>query len=226
MKKLLKFILLIVIVAAGIFIYSGYSKYKSALEEMPLSEKVSQIQNTENYTSIENIPETFIQAIVSVEDRRFYKHNGFDIIGTGRAILTDIKNMALVEGGSTITQQLAKNMYFPLDNSPSRKIAEIFAAFKIEREYSKEDILELYCNIVYYGKGCYNIYDAFHKYFGKDPQNMTDYECTLLAGMPNAPSVYSENSDLAAKRQKKVLKSMVRSEYISEDEMNEILAQS
>lgn len=207
----------------GLFCYQGYAKYKSALNKASLEEKISEIKLSENYTPLSQIPETFINAMVSVEDRRFYSHNGFDIIGTGRAILTDIKQMKLVEGGSTITQQLAKNIYFPLDNSPARKLAEILMALKIEREHSKDEILELYFNVIYYGKGCYNIYDAANIYFGKEPLDMTDYECTLLAGIPNAPSVYSENSDLAEQRQKKVLKSMVKSEYISEDEMNKIL---
>lgn len=223
MKRILKFILLILLIVLSIFVYQGHTKYKSALKKMSLEDKVSEIRLGENYTSISEIPDTFIKAMVSVEDRRFYSHNGFDLRGTARALLTDIKNKKLMEGGSTITQQLAKNMYFPLDNSPSRKIAEIFMALKLEREYSKEEILELYFNIIYYGKGCYNIHDAADKYFGKAPIEMTDYESTLLAGIPNAPSVYSENAVLSEERQRKVLKSMVSAGHISEEEMNKIL---
>ncbi len=223
MKKFLRFLLLIVLIAVGLFAYSGYSKYKSALDLTPLDARVNKIQQKENYTLLEDIPQTFINAMVAVEDRRFYLHNGFDVWGTARAIVTDIKHKKLLEGGSTITQQLAKNIYFPLDKSPQRKLAEIFMALEIERQYSKDEILELYFNVIYYGKGCYNISDAADEFFGKEPIDMTDYECTLLAGMPNAPSVYANNKELARERQEKVLRSMVRSEYITEEDMEEIL---
>ena len=96
-------------------------------------------------------------------------------------------------------------------------------AKKIEEEYTKAEILEMYFNIIYYGKGCYNIHDAADAYFDKLPIEMNDYECTLLAGIPNAPSVYSKNKELAAERQEKVLKSMVQAEFITEEEMYEIL---
>ena len=227
MKKFFKFILksllIILLLAGSYFGTAGYMKYYNALKECPLPDKIAEIQAQSNYTLLSDIPETFKNAMVSVEDRRFYKHHGFDYIGTARAIATDIRYLKPLEGGSTITQQLAKNIYFPQDGTPSRKIAEILMALKIEREYEKDDILELYFNVIYYGKGCYNIHDAAKKYFNKAPSDMTKYESTLLAGIPNAPSVYSNNSELAAKRQKKVLESMVRSEYISEDDADEIL---
>jgi len=157
---------------------------------------------------------------VAVEDRRFYKHNGFDIIGTTRAIYNDIKANELLEGGSTISQQLAKNLYFPKDNTLQRKIAEIFMALKIEKEYEKEEVLEFYVNGIYYGSGYYSIYDASVGYFGKAPKDMTDYECTLLVGIPNAPSIYSLNvrPDLAKQRQEKVVQCMVEVKYITENE--------
>lgn len=226
-KKFLRFILLMILIAAGVTIYLGYNKYTKALEKLPLEMAVENLRSEENYTYISDVPDIYKKAVVAVEDRRFYYHNGFDIIGTARAIITDIKQKKLVEGGSTITQQLVKNMYFPMDNSPTRKLAEIFMAFKLEREYSKDDILELYFNGIYYGSGYYNIYDASVGYFDKEPADMTDYEATLLAGIPNAPSVYSpdNNPELAKKRQEKVLKTMVECDYISEDEKSDILAE-
>lgn len=223
MKKLIRIIFLILIIILSVFIYTGYSKYKSALDEISLTDKVAGIKDQESYTEFSDIPDIFIDAAVAVEDRRFYDHNGFDIIGIGRAFISNLKNKELVEGGSTITQQLAKNLYFPLDRSPSRKIAEVFMALKLENEYSKDEILELYFNVIYYGKGCYNIRDAADKYFDKKPIDMTDYEATLLAGIPNAPSVYSTNKELASQRQEKVLRSMVQAGYISEYKMNKIL---
>lgn len=222
MKKFLKFLLFVLIAAAAVLGYLGYDKYSAALDGTPLDSKVAEVRAQEHYTELDKIPKTFVNAMVAVEDKRFFRHNGFDPKGTMRAVWVDIKTQSLAEGGSTITQQLAKNLYFPQDGTPSRKLAEIFMALKIEREYSKSEILELYFNVIYYGKGAYNIYDASHTYFKKDPSKLSDYEATMLAGLPNAPSVLSQNSELAAARQKKVLKSMVEAGYITEKEMNEI----
>ena len=226
-KRLLWLFLIIVVIVAGVQIKGGYDKYQQALADRPLNEVLDELQSKDNYTQYEDVPEIYYKALVAVEDRRFYKHNGFDIIGTTRAIYNDIKANELLEGGSTISQQLAKNLYFPQDNTLRRKIAEIFMAMKIEREYEKEDVLEFYVNGIYYGSGYYSIYDASVGYFDKEPKEMTDYECTLLVGIPNAPSVYSLNNrpDLARQRQKKVIDCMVEVEYITEDEGREILGE-
>lgn len=224
-KRLLWLFLVILVIVAGVQIKGGYDKYQQALADRPLTDVLEELQGKENYTQYEKVPEIYYNALVAVEDRRFYKHNGFDIIGTIRAIYNDIKANELLEGGSTISQQLAKNLYFPQDNTLQRKIAEIFMAMKIEREYEKEDVLEFYVNGIYYGSGYYSIYDASKGYFGKEPKDMTDYECTLLVGIPNAPSVYSLDvrPDLAKQRQEKVVECMVDVEYITEDEGNNIL---
>jgi len=224
-KRLLWLFLVILVIVAGVQIKGGYDKYQKALADRPLTDVLEELQGKENYTQYEKVPEIYYKALVAVEDRRFYKHNGFDIIGTSRAIYNDIKANELLEGGSTISQQLAKNLYFPQDNTLPRKIAEIFMAMKIEREYEKEDVLEFYVNGIYYGSGYYSIYDASKGYFGKEPKDMSDYECTLLVGIPNAPSVYSLDvrPDLAEQRQKKVVECMVDVEYITEDEGNNIL---
>ena len=226
-KRLLWLFLIILVIVAGVQIKGGYDKYQQALADRPLNEVLEELQSKDNYTQYEDVPEIYYKALVAVEDRRFYKHNGFDIIGTTRAIYNDIKANELLEGGSTISQQLAKNLYFPKDNTLQRKIAEIFMAMKIEREYEKEDVLEFYVNGIYYGSGYYSIYDASIGYFDKEPKDMTDYECTLLVGIPNAPSIYSLNvrPDLAKQRQEKVIECMVDVEYITEDEGNNILEQ-
>ena len=224
-KRVICLCLIVLLVIAGLQIKGGYDKYQNALASRPLEEVISELQSKENYTPYEDVPEIYYKALVAVEDRRFYKHNGFDIIGTGRAIYSDFKAWELLEGGSTISQQLAKNLYFPQDNTLQRKIAEIFMAMRIEREYNKEDVLEFYVNGIYYGSGYYCIYDASKGYFGKKPKDMTDYECTLLVGIPNAPSVYSldVNPDLAHQRQEKVVGCMVEFEYITEEEGKEII---
>ncbi len=229
MKHFLKNVLLFILVMASALVVlafsHGYIKYKNAVAKLPIDEAVSEVRAKENYTEIAEISDTFIEAIVSVEDRRFYSHGGFDIIGTLRAIVTDIKERSLKEGGSTISQQLAKNLYFPLDNTLERKVAEIIMATVLESKYSKDEILELYFNSIYYGSGYYSIYDASMGYFGKAPLYMTDYEATLLAGVPNAPSAYSPkvNLSLSHKRQEKVLSAMVSEGLLSKEEMAEIL---
>ena len=223
-KRVLLLLVIILLVVAGVQIKSGYDKYKIALDEKPLETVIAELQGKENYTKYEDIPKIYFDALIAVEDRRFYKHSGFDIIGTSRAIYNDFKAREWIEGGSTIAQQLAKNMYFPDDRTLQRKIAEIFMALKIEREYEKEDVLEFYVNGIYYGSGYYCIYDASMGYFDKKPSDMNEYECTLLVGIPNAPSIYSlkVNPVLAHKRQDKVLECMVELDYITQEKAEEI----
>ena len=199
--------------------------YKTAIEETPLEDMVAEIKSKENYTTIDEMPQMYINAVISVEDHRFYDHGGIDIIAIGRALINDIKAMSFVEGGSTITQQLAKNAYFTQDKKITRKIAEVFMAWDIEEAYEKDEILELYLNTSYFGNGYYTVKEASRGYFGKEPQEMTDSECIMLAGIPNAPSVYSttENPDLAKQRQRQVADSMVKNGYLTEEEAKAIL---
>ncbi len=119
-RNILIIITLIGIITGFIFVKNGYEMYKKALEEIPLSEKVTSIKEKENYTEIGKIPEMYKNAVISVEDHRFYKHNGIDIIAIGRALVNDVKAMDFVEGGSTITQQLSKNIYFTQENLHSQ----------------------------------------------------------------------------------------------------------
>lgn len=209
-----------VLIAGTVFAVQGYRLYRSALKEDPLAEKVAAIQNEASYVTMEELPEIYKDAVIAAEDHRFYSHCGVDLIGIARAIWVDLTTWSLREGGSTITQQLAKNLYFPQNNSPARKIAEMCMALKLERDYGKEVILDLYINSIYYGSGYYCIYDAAKGYFGKEPSALSDYECTLLAGIPNAPSVYDPtvNPDLAAQRHRQVLDKMVRNGYLTEEE--------
>ena len=204
------FLISIVLLVVG----NGYDMYKDAISKIPLTEKVETIKEKENYTKIEEVPEIYIKAVISVEDHRFYKHNGIDII-------------AIVEGGSTITQQLSKNIYFTQEKKITRKIAEVFMSFEIEKNYNKDEILELYLNTSYFGEGCYTVKEASRKYFGKEPKKMTDYEAIMLAGIPNAPSVYSltKNPELAKQRQKQVINKMIEYKYLTQSEADKILEQ-
>lgn len=205
----------------------GYGLYKNAVQEESLEETVAEIRRQENFTSLEEMPETYVQAVVSVEDHRFYDHFGLDLIAIGRAVVNDIKAGRYVEGGSTITQQLAKNLYFSQEKTMSRKAAEVFLALEIEQKYTKDEILELYVNSIYFGDGYYSVCEASEGYFGKPASEMNDYECTLLAGVPNAPSKYapSKNLALAEKRQQKVISRMEACGYITEEETTLMAAQ-
>ena len=168
MKKFLKVIFLLILVLLSIsllFIGNGYNMYKEALNDTPIQEKVADIKSKQNYTEFSELPQMYINAVISVEDKRFYKHNGIDIIAIGRAALNDLKAMSYGEGGSTITQQLAKNMYFTQEKKIERKIAEVFMAWKIESKYSKEEIFELYVNSIYFGDGYYTVKDACRRIF-------------------------------------------------------------
>ena len=205
----------------------GYGLYKNAIQEESLEAKVAEIRSQENFTSLEDMPETYVQAVVSVEDHRFYDHFGLDLIAIGRAVVNDIKAGRYVEGGSTITQQLAKNLYFSQEKTMNRKAAEVFLALELEQKYTKDEILELYVNSIYFGDGYYSVGEASEGYFGKLASEMNDYECTLLAGVPNAPSKYapSKNLALAEKRQQKVISRMEACGYITEEETTIMAAQ-
>lgn len=219
-KKTIIFILSIILIIGAILVYQGHNMYKNAIETVDLEEKLRQIQAKENFTYIEDLPKEYINAVIATEDRRFYKHNGIDIIAIGRAIITDIKEMKFVEGGSTITQQVAKNIYFSQEKSAIRKIAEFFMAIQMEKVYDKDEIFELYVNTSYFGSGYYCIADATKGYFDKKPSEMDLYDSSLLAGIPNAPSIYdpTKNPDLAMQRQRQVLLKMVDNECLSEEE--------
>lgn len=226
LKRLIILIILIIIAIIGIFTYQGYSLYKEAINEMSIEDKVNEIKSgVTEYIEYKELPEDYINAVIAVEDRRFFSHNGVDAISITRAILKDIQTMSLAEGGSTITQQLAKNVYFTQRKEFTRKIAEIFMAFEFEKKCSKEEIFELYVNTIYFGDGYYCVYDAAKGYFDKIPKDMNLYESTLLAGIPNAPSVYSPNvnPELSKQRQAQVLYKMLKYNFISQDQANKIL---
>ena len=168
MNKVLKVgmvVLLLGLSISFVIIGNGYNLYKDALAEMVIQEKVEKIEQKENYTKIEEVPQMYIDAVISVEDHRFYQHKGIDFIAIGRALMNDIKAMSFVEGGSTITQQLAKNIYFTQEKKLERKIAEVFMARKIEKNYDKDKILELYLNTSYFGDGYYTVKEACKRIF-------------------------------------------------------------
>lgn len=189
--KILLFIITIGIIVSIPVVVKGYNMYTDALEQVPLEDKVSEIQSKSDYISLTDLPSEFIYALLESEDSRFYEHSGVDIVSIGRAIWIDIKTMSFAEGGSTITQQLAKNMYFEFDKKLSRKVADALMAREIEKHYDKNEILELYINSIYFGEGCYGISAASRYYYGVAPSDLTQEQQAALIKTIKAPSVYN-----------------------------------
>lgn len=225
--SLLALILCVVVILAAVFGVQGYFEYQNAIAETPVTEKVESIRSMEHFTTFDELPQFYIDAVISVEDKRFFTHSGIDLIAIGRAVWNDICTLSFAEGGSTITQQLAKNQYFTQEKQLNRKFAEVFTAFDFESKYSKEEIFELYVNTIYFGEGYYGIYDAAQGYFGKEPSELTDAESAMLAGLPNAPSAYAPNAnpELTYQRTRQVLNRMVECGVITQQKADELLEQ-
>ena len=171
--------------------------------------------------SIDEVPANLQNAFIAVEDNRFYEHHGVDPIGIIRAVFRNIiSGNATAQGGSTITQQLARNAFLSQEQTLKRKMLEAFLALKIERQYTKKEILEMYMNQIYFGQGCYGIQTASKVYFGKDVKDLSLAQCALIAGLPNSPNYYSpfHSVEAAKQRQSIVLDQMVKYGYITESE--------
>ena len=232
MRFIKRLILIIIILAlltaigiASFFIYNGHKMYEDYIGESPLEKKVASIRDNKDFTGINDVPKYFTDAIIAVEDHRYKEHGAIDLIAIFRALVSNAKAKELNEGGSTLTQQVAKNLYFMSEkNYRYRKIAEAFVAFDLENKYSKDEILELYINTIYYGQGYYGIKQAANGYYNKEPKDLTLDEATVLAGVPNAPSVYNpvSNPNLAKNRQQKVISDMVEYGYLTKEEAEKI----
>lgn len=169
------------------------------------------------YTSLDETPLALQQALIATEDVRFYRHRGIDWEGVARAGFINLQDGQFTEGGSTITQQLVKNLFLSQDKTVSRKIEEMALAVALEMRFSKDEVLEMYVNQIYYGSGAYGISAAAETYFGKKVKELNLPECAMLAGLPQAPSAYSPyvNITAAKLRQAMVLDLMARHGFIS-----------
>ncbi|MDE6728852.1 MAG: transglycosylase domain-containing protein [Oscillospiraceae bacterium] len=234
MKKVLKIALRVLIavvaifvIVTGIFAIKGAVLWHNAKDELSVARAAEDIRAAEHFTEFEDLPQFYIDAVISVEDRRFWKHNGISVRSIARAMFYDLKTKSFEQGGSTITQQLVKNVWFSEEKKFERKFAEVFAAFELERDLSKNDIFELYVNTIYFGSDYYGIGEAAAGYFGKSPAELSEYECAMLAGLPNAPSAYSpdESPELARQRLEQVLDSMQANGVITEETAEQILSQ-
>ena len=178
--------------------------------------------------ALKDIPPAFRQAVIATEDRRFYEHSGVDVIGILRAVFTDIKEGSKAQGGSTITQQYVKQAFVTDEKTLKRKVSEALLARKLERKYTKDQILELYLNTIYFGRGAYGVEAASQAYFGKQTYRLTLPESALLAGLIQSPNGYSPytNPQGALKRRNTVLSLMKAQGYISADQYSKAAATS
>lgn len=172
------------------------------------------------FVSSKDIPDMMKKAIVATEDRRFYDHGALDLVSVTRALVTNYMAGQTLEGGSTIAQQTVKNIFLSHDRTLARKIEELALAVRLEKNYTKDEILELYLNTIYFGHGAYGIKDAARIYFGKDVKDLNVSQCAMLAGLPQAPSVYDPitHPEEGIRRMAVVLTLMAQQEYISSED--------
>lgn len=177
------------------------------------------------WVAIDDINPYLVDATVSIEDKNFYEHHGFDYKRIAGAIIADIKAMAKVQGASTITQQYARNLFLEHDKTWQRKLSEAFYTIRLEMFYTKAEILEGYINTIYYGHGAYGAEAASQYYFGKEASQLSLAEASMLAGIPKGPSVYSPLASLdnAKERQEIILQSLVKNGFVTEEEKKEAL---
>ena len=191
-----------------------------------VEETVNSLRSDPDWVSLQKIPDNTRKALLAIEDHDFYKHGALDITGIARAAFTNLKAGEVRQGGSTLTQQMVKNVFLSSEQTFTRKAEEAILAIRVERKYSKDEILEIYFNTTYFGAGAYGIRDAAQKYFGKGPGKLTLPESAMLAAMPYAPSALNpyENPSGCAKRTRLVLKEMLKYGYIGDTELKEALA--
>ena len=195
MKKLLfKMIIILLVIITGFcgyYGYLGYQIYQDKIQEQSLSERVNQLKSKEDYVTLDQISPIYKEAVLESEDRRFYQHGPVDYYGLARAMLTNITTFSFKEGGSTITQQLSKNLCLSFEKDLSRKFAEVFIARDLEKMYSKDEILEMYLNTTYLGEGNYGIQAASQYYYHIDAINLNKQQSDILVKTLKRPSVYN-----------------------------------
>ncbi len=200
-RKIISRTLLVVVMIVGIgmgikttpIAMEGYKMYKQAIKETSLSAIIMAVRSDEAYVTIDQISDSFLEQVIESEDKRFYSHSGIDLFATARAMFHNVEAGRFVEGGSTITQQLAKNLYFSFEKQYERKVAELLVARDIEKTLNKDEILELYCNIAYFGEGCYGVKEAANHYYGVEAANLTNEQADALVWTLKSPNNYNPN---------------------------------
>ena len=209
-------ILTVALIAVGVFAVLGWNMHQEAGTSRPVRQVYAELSQDEHFVGFDELPEFYVNAVVATEDRDFWGHSGIDPSAIVRALLHDIAAWDFAEGGSTITLQTAKNVYYSLDMRLERKTAEVFTAFELEDKLDKKQIFELYVNTIYFGSNYYGIYAASMGYYGVPPSELTDEQCAVLAGIPQAPRAYYTNvsPELEHQSTQHVQKSMRECGYI------------
>ena len=214
--------LFVLVVIGGTLGVQGWRLYRATAAQKPIAGLYDEISSRPGFASCDQLPQTYIDAVISVEDSRFERHHGIDPAAIVRALWADLRTRSLAEGGSTLTQQLAKNELFTQEKQMARKAAEMFAARDIEDYYSKQQIFEMYAGSCYFGNQWSGVAQAAQGYFGKPTQELTRAECVVLAGLPNAPSVYAANGELARRRALVVVERMERAKKLTHTQALEL----
>ena len=236
MKKMKKFLIIfIVIILVFILFYFGLYVYAKLSPSLPINgangyhlydstESAFNGNSSDDWVKLDDISKDVRNATISIEDKKFYKHMGFDYFRIAKALMINFKSGENRQGASTITQQYSKNLFLDFDKTWSRKIKEAWITIRLETHYSKDEILEGYLNTINYG-GVFGIENAANYYFGKKASELSLAEASMLAGIPKNPSSYSPitHPEAAKKRQKLILESMVDNSYISEQDKNNAL---
>ena len=224
--KLLSFLFILgIITILGLYSYAYFSPkldIKNANQFYIYddnNELIYQGSGNNDWVSLDEISPNLINAVLSTEDKNFYKHHGFDYLRILKALYTNLKNGAIVQGASTISQQYIKNMYLDFDKTWQRKIEEAFLTLRLEVQYSKEEILEGYLNTINFGQGNYGIENASQFYFNKSAKDLSLEESIILAGIPKAPNKYNPvtNYDAAISRANVISKIMLNNEIINKN---------
>ncbi len=202
------------LLASAIIVYyaiAGYVMYKDVTDGTDIPSMIAEIRASESFVTVDELPPLYKQGVIAVEDSRFYMHNGLDYISIAKAAIRNGVSFSMTYGGSTITQQLAKNLFFTFEKKLERKFAEAYMAPFLEHMLTKDEILELYVNVIDFGNRYTGIYEAAIGYYGKHPHDLDPYECAMLIGVPNAPDFYSPAVDpvLAEKRREVVIEKLV-----------------
>lgn len=229
-KGFLFVFLAFVIVLVGLYTHAYFSTpiRLNTISTYALYDKDSNLiyegSNQNKWTALDDMSPYLIDAVLSVEDKNFYNHGGFDYFRIIKAMIKNIKNKKITEGASTISQQYIKNAYLEFDKTWNRKMKEAFMTLNLEVHYEKDEILDAYLNTINYGQGCYGIYEASKYYFNKLPKELTLEECLILAGIPKSPNNYNPvvNYEKAVKRAKIVALTMLNNDKITEDEYNNL----
>lgn len=245
-KRTMKYLRAILIIgllcmALGLILFIGVLVYAKVLGPPPIAVPQSTLYFSDDGTvigesnngqkrywvEIEDISQSLLDATIAIEDRSYYKHNGFDYKRIAGAALADIKAMAKVQGASTISQQYARNLFLEHEKTWKRKLLEALYTMRLEMNYSKEQILEGYLNTIYYGKGAYGVQAASQYYFGKNANELSLAEASMLAGIPKGPSLYSPfaSFEKAKERQEVILNVMQKNHYITKEEASAALAE-